>query len=235
MRLLVFSDWLLGSKPLPPGFGQRIHSLVVDLRPNALWFLGNTIDDRVGVQAAFVDHDVLDTFGQNGWISRLRFTYPIHFMPTGHDRFLLDPEWSTTVQRYLPDVTLHDMPVLLMPEGRPTRIVVMDGWQPRFWPNEKVTLRQRLAGAKPLAGRARTLIAYDAIRREAQEIAEDGKKHIQNHPEAWGVVHGGDFPYWGCYGGDETTPAFYAGCPGGREWVVLVDLDCRELSGLVRV
>ena len=229
MKLLMLSDLLIGARPLPPQWGQRLHSLIVDLRVDGVWLLGNILAGEVGVPAIFSDHCLLDIFGPQGWLSRISHTYPIHWQPATHDRFVLDPDQAGNCSRYLPNITFHDMPVLLVPEGRPTRIVVMDGWQPRFWPNEKVTLRQRLAGVKPLAGRARTLVAYDAIRCKAKEYAEDGKKNIQNHPEAWAVVHGGNFPYWGTFDG------FGAGCPGGREWTVLVDLDCRELSGLVKI
>lgn len=227
MRLLLLSDLLVGSRPLPPQYGQRLHSLVRELRPDALHLLGNVLDGRVGTAALFASAEVGEFIG---WLNSISRLCPVHWMPSRHDRLpeLWDRVLRSTVHR-------HDAPMLLAPDGRQVRIVLMDGWRRQFWPSEKPTLRQRLAGVTPLAGHARTVIAYDAIRRTAREIAEDAHANIAGHPDVWGVIHGGDSPYWGCFGSGETTPAFYAGCPGGQQFAILCDLDNRELSGIIKV
>jgi hypothetical protein len=227
MRLLCLSDLLVGSRPLPPQYGQRLHSLVCDLRPDALWLLGNVLDGRAGTAALFASADVLEFLG---WLNSISRVCPVHWLPSRHDRFVVfDSGWDGVVNRHFPAVQMHDAPMLLVPDGRPVRVVLMDGWQRRFWPRETPTLRQRLAGVTPPSGHTRRLIAHEAIRRTAREIAEDAHSNIASHPDVWGVIHGGDSPYFGTFDG------FAGGCPGGQEWCVLIDLEQRELSGLVRI
>jgi hypothetical protein len=227
VRLLVLSDLLLGSRPLPSGYGQRLHALVCDLRPDTLWLMGNVLDGRVGTAALFASAEVGELLG---WLNSIARLCPVHWMPSQYDRLpVFDSGWDGVVNRHFPTVQMHDATMLLVPDGRPVRVILMDGWQRRFWPSETPTLRQRLAGVAPLAGHARTIIAHDAIRRTAREIAEDAHANIAGHPDVWGVIHGGDSPYFGTFDG------FAGGCPGGQDWSVLLDLDQRELSGLIRL
>jgi len=235
MRFAATANWLAGAGGVDLGLVQRFADYVEfeagEGHLDAIVLLGNMVDGTdIPPDALTRTHE-----WEKVWkpLKALAERFETVYLPGVTDAFMYDR--ADEFAELLAPIRINTAGSTLVPPDVGRAFSVTHGWQTTFWPAPREravrmpTWNPRTWSWQPaLETPAAAALAADEIR---ANIREQHDRLLKQSPafNLVGVVHGGPEPYWGRFGD------IWAGCPGGSDYLLVVDAEDPLASGLVHL